>query len=312
MKTSDALVTIGVASYNNEKYVIKTLESIRKQTYSNIELIIVDDGSTDNSVHLIEQWLSDYKTPNTRFICHSVNRGLCAVCNTIVTQATGHYMSIVGSDDIFMPEKTSCQVGALQEAGDDFAVVYSDMYIIDENGTRATQTQIHSREPGFIPDEGDIYLAEIVRNCINTPSAMTLVKAVREVGGYDESLSFEDWDMWLRLSRIYKVKYSDYISVEYRVLATSLWNKRGKSFFESNIKILVKQLGYNSQVDYLALIGIADYAQLIYKLYGRDATPWLQFVCKRKPTLKLRVLSVLAALGIPYSLYDKAARLVSK
>ena len=312
MNEVDALVTIGVASYNNGKYIEKTLESIRGQTYSKIELIIVDDCSTDDSVQIIEQWVEQYPQLNAQFIRHSVNRGLCAVCNTVLAHASGQYLSVVGSDDIFMPEKTSKQVQLLKESGEDVGVVYSDMYIIDEEGNRSSQTQIRSEETGFVPDEGDIYLDEIVRNRINTPSAMTVIKAVRAVGGYDESLSFEDWDMWLRLSKLYKVKYSSYISVEYRVLKTSLWNKRGKNFYESSIKTLIKQLGHSSQIDKLALSEIANYAQLFYKLYGRDAAPWLQFVYKRQPTLKLGLLLALSALGIPYSLYDKAARLVSK
>lgn len=304
------MVTVGVASYNNGKYIRETLESIRLQTYANQELIIVDDCSTDDSVQVIERWLSEFPAMRARLIRHPVNRGVCAVCNLVLAEAKGKYLSIVGSDDVFLPQKTSQQVAEMQALQADYAVIYSDMYIIDEHGKRSAHTQLRSQEPGFEVDEGDIFEREILRNRINSPSAMMLTEAAREVGGYDEELSFEDWDMWLRLSRRFKVKYSHFIGVEYRVLATSAWHKRGQKFYESSIKTLIKHLGINDKVDRMVLSGVENYGQLLYKLYGPSATKWLYFALKRQPSLKLGILTLMATIKLPYALYDRVVRVI--
>jgi glycosyltransferase involved in cell wall biosynthesis len=300
------LVTIGVASYNNGKYVRETLESIRLQTYPNIEIIIVDDCSTDDSVQVVEQWIAEFPKAKTRFIRHSINRGLCAACNQFLNNANGAYLCIVGSDDVFLPDKTKHQVETLQNAGETYGLVYSDMYIIDAEGKQAIHTQIRSLEPGFERIEGNIFELELSRNRINTPSVMMRTAIAREVGGYDENLSFEDWDMWLRISKSYKVKFSDFISVKYRVLSNSMWSKRAKSFYESSIKILVKHLGHSAEADKVIFREIAEYAQLMYKLYGREAGKWLRFAFKSQPSPKLAILSLMVTLGLPYTIYEKA------
>jgi glycosyltransferase involved in cell wall biosynthesis len=83
------LVTVGVASYNNGPYLRETLESIRLQTYSPIELIIVDDASGDDSAAIAETWLAEHPEVNGRLIRHATNQGICRTCNDIVTQARG-------------------------------------------------------------------------------------------------------------------------------------------------------------------------------------------------------------------------------
>ncbi len=80
------LVTIGAVNYNNAKFLIETLESIKAQTYANIELIVVDDCSNDNSVELIEEWLKSYDRP-VKFIKHDRNMGAIAGVNDVFDQA---------------------------------------------------------------------------------------------------------------------------------------------------------------------------------------------------------------------------------
>ena len=157
MLSSNPLVTVGVASYNNGRYIYETLESIRAQTYQHIELIIIDDCSVDNSVQVIQGWMHDYPELNVRFIRHLRNRGVCAVCNAIVAQAKGEYLTMVGSDDVYLPRKVEQQIELFRGLSADYCLVYSDMYIIDEYGNEARNTQLHSKEPNFLPIEGDIF-----------------------------------------------------------------------------------------------------------------------------------------------------------
>ncbi len=101
------LVTIGITSYKNGKYIHEILKIVRLHMYDNWELVVVDDCSTDDSVQIIEKWVSEFPAVNVRFIRHAVNRGVCAVYNLILNEAWGKYMSIVGFNDGFLPEKTS-------------------------------------------------------------------------------------------------------------------------------------------------------------------------------------------------------------
>src|SRR6185312_4924818 len=125
------LVTIGAIGYNNARYVIETLESIKSQTYPNVELIVTDDCSTDKSVvGLITEWLKSYNHPY-QFIIHDKNKGAPAACNEVIRRAKGKYISLIATDDILMPDKTRLQVEMLEKAGGNVGAVYSDAFIID-------------------------------------------------------------------------------------------------------------------------------------------------------------------------------------
>ena len=133
--TSQPLVTIGAINYNNGLYVIETLESIKAQSYQNVELIIVDDCSTDNSVVLITEWLKNFDKPY-KFIKHEKNKGVCNTCNDLLTNASGKYISTIGTDDIMMPDKIKVQVEILENSADEVCAVYSDAFLIKEDRDR--------------------------------------------------------------------------------------------------------------------------------------------------------------------------------
>jgi len=309
MHKNELLVTVGVASYNNAAYVGETLDSIAAQTYKNIELIVVDDCSTDDSVRVITDWLAANPNVDARLIQHQPNKGVSAVYNRILAEAKGEYLSIVGSDDVYLPEKTSHQLAELAPLSQDYAVICSDMYVIDKNGLEEPMTHLKSLDAGFNPFEGQIFESLLIQNRVCAPSIMMVTKAVRDIGGYDESLSFEDWDMWLRLSRKYSIKFSNFISVKYRVLSTSAWNSRGVRFYESSIRTLVKHLGISKEYDSIILTHIINYAELIYILGDYRAAKWLNFAFLKMPTFRTGLLTTMATLRIPYIYYDKLYRL---
>ena len=130
---SKPLVSVIAVSYNHEKYLGATLESICNQTLQDFELIYCDDASKDRSVEGATEWL-DRHHPDAQRIIHAENRGFCRTLNEALDLCSGKYLQIIACDDILMPEKFQRQVAMLDDADERVAVVMSDMAVIDTDG----------------------------------------------------------------------------------------------------------------------------------------------------------------------------------
>jgi glycosyltransferase involved in cell wall biosynthesis len=235
------LVTIAAINYNNSMYILETLNSIRDQTYTNIELIIVDDCSIDNSVELVENWLKTY-TGKYKFIKHEVNKGVCVACNTGLRNATGEYVSSIATDDAMMPDKTKIQVAILEASGEDVAGLYSDAYLMDEHSNPINGVFIDIHRKFNERPSGNIYEVLLQGNYIPAMTFLFKRKLFDDIGLYDESLVYEDYDMWLRIARKYTILFSDFISCKYRIRPGSL-SSTIKNWDYSDIKIFSKHAG---------------------------------------------------------------------
>jgi glycosyltransferase involved in cell wall biosynthesis len=228
------LVSVIALCYNHSRFVVECLESIRKQTYQHLQLIVIDDESKDDSVAIIEEWISTHDVTCT-FIKHTTNRGICKTVNEGLALARGKYISIIGTDDVWLPDKLEHQVPIMEQLSEEVGVIYSDTYRIDEQGNllaglgieceyeKARNQLFDGRylAPYSPPPEGDIF-SHLVVNCF-VPALTTLIRrsCYDAVGWYDERLCFEDWDMWLRISQRFKFAYSPIISAKYRIVSTS-------------------------------------------------------------------------------------------
>lgn len=253
------LVTIICLSYNHEKFVVETLNSVVNQNYSPIELIIVDDCSLDNSKSIIEDWVVNHS--EVKFIANGVNLGNTKSFNNALKIAKGDYIIDLAADDLLMPNGIQMQVEAFQKSTyKNLGIVYGNAEIINENGSfnsyyfpvDANRTVISKRKTG------DIY-ASVLSTGDSICSVSTLIK--KEVfdflGGYDETLGYEDLDSWIRASRVYEFDFIDAILIKKRIVSNSL----GTHFFKKNnkinlstYKILRKALNLNrSKAEDLAL-----------------------------------------------------------
>lgn len=190
---SNPLVSIVIPCYNHEKYVKDTIESVINQTYDNIELIIIDDGSTDNSVNIIEQSVQKCKERFVRFkFISQTNKGLSATLNKSLEWCKGDYFSCIASDDIILPKKTSIQVRYLNE-NNRILAVFGGMKLIDDNGNVIRELKVTNRTYNF----EDIMLGDVT---IYAPTQMIRTQCIRDVGGYNPDLLIEDYYMWLKLA----------------------------------------------------------------------------------------------------------------
>ncbi len=232
------LVSVVSCSYNNSKYVLDTLNSIRAQTYPNIELVIVDDCSTDNSVKIIRKWLKTYPG-RYKFIQLRKNMAGAMSYNIGLQNATGKYYAAVDTDDVILPEKIATQVKILEESDDDVAAVYSDAYLMDAKGANVKGLFIGKHRKFAKPPSGDIYRELLKGNYIPVLSLLIKRRVFDELGGYDGELIYGDYDMWLRIAAKYKIVFSDYISGKYRIRPGSLTNTI-KNWEFSNARIFSK------------------------------------------------------------------------
>jgi alpha-1,3-rhamnosyltransferase len=208
------LVSVAIPAYNHEKFIVDCLESVRGQDYQNIELIIIDDGSKDSTPQLISQFIKTYEQRFSRVVFLSrPNRGVSFTSNECFSHARGEWVHLLGSDDLMKPFKISRMMRAYEEWGDpDVALIYSDADYIDNRGT-VVRVVDKVFPPGV---DKNAYRRLFLSNCIPNPTLAIRREAFEAVGGFDESLFLEDWDMWLRLSARYPIARIPEVLASYR------------------------------------------------------------------------------------------------
>lgn len=209
------LVTIGVASYNNEKYIEETLKSIANQTYQNIEIIIVDDCSKDNSVNIINSFIAKNTQVKCYFFPLTENKGIPAVCNLMLNNAHGNYLSIFSSDDIMKENKIEVLVKELKASNEQIAGLFSIAEVIDENGNKKSEPLLPYKKVNDETKES-LFKELAEKNIINTLTTLLKTDIVKKVGGFNEKYCYEDHDLWMRLLYNYEIKFVPIITVEYR------------------------------------------------------------------------------------------------
>lgn len=189
MKSENKLVSVIIPAFNQGHYLGKTIRSVLDQSYPEFEILVVDDGSTDNTAVVTRQ----FADPRLRYI-YQDNRGLSAARNTGIQHAQGAYLTYLDSDDLFMPEKLSLLAAALRDApGAGFAAGQS--IPIDEH-----DKPIGQRFDTPLPEKPERLL---LWNPLHVGSVLITAEWQQRAGLFDETLrSYEDWDMWLRLARL--------------------------------------------------------------------------------------------------------------
>jgi glycosyltransferase involved in cell wall biosynthesis len=233
------LVSIICLCYNHEQFVVEALNSVLNQSYANIELLIADDCSKDNSVSVIEDWL--IKNPTIFFKANKINT---KTFNALFKQSKGNFIIDLAADDILEPDCVAKQIAAFQECKENVAIVYGNMELISEDKSHLGYYYPVDRNNKAIikPASGDIYLAMLNQSSkICSVTSMIKREILEELDGYDENLGFEDLDIWIRTSRRYPFYYIDEILVKRRELSTSLSTR---FFIKNNAK--TRKLNYSS------------------------------------------------------------------
>lgn len=224
--SSPPLVSVICLCYNHGRFVEETIQSVLQQTYHNIEIIVVDDASSDNSHEIIEQMVSDY--PQITFIPLTKNMGNCKAFNIGLSACSGEYIIDLAADDVLCPGRVEAGVKALEEAGEGYGVTIANCEIIDEAGNFVKYhypVDPQGKSKAEVP-QGDVFLEVIRRYFICPPTIMFKREVINRLGGYDENLTYEDFDFWIQSSRYFKYTYIDQVLVKKRVVKYSLGHKQ--------------------------------------------------------------------------------------
>ncbi len=184
-----ARVSVIIPAYNYAHFLPEAIESVLQQNYRDFEIIVVDDGSTDNTREVL------YKYWNKITYIYQENKGLPAARNTGIRASQSDYIAFLDADDLWMPEKLELQVG-LMDKRQDVSLVYSNVFILDETGGKRKVTYSWSQDVSKNP------LKELLLSCpIPVLTVLIRRQAIEKCGLFDETLTYsEDWDMWLRLA----------------------------------------------------------------------------------------------------------------
>ena len=199
------LVTIAMPVYNAEHYIKKAIDSILQQTYTNWELVMVNDGSIDQS----EKIILSYSDPRLRYFKNDVNSGIVKTRNRCLELARGKYIAVLDNDDIALPKRLEMQVSYL-EANQDYGVVGSYWEIIDNNDKVQATVEIPSTDP-------EIKTYQLFNNCFCASTVMMRAELVKEAKYQEGSDMLEDFNLYHRLYHTTKFASLPFSLTQYRV-----------------------------------------------------------------------------------------------
>ena len=226
-------VSIIMPAFNAEKFICETVKSVQAQTFSDWELIIVDDGSTDGTGQIVETFLSDKRIQLVR----QKNEGVAVARNVALKMATGDWIAFLDADDVWFPEKLAEQVAA---SGRDAAtnLVFTNYFLWD--GERDLELRFRS-EAKFPRDDYNRRL--IFYNLFGMSSVLLRRSALKAVGNFDQAVApAEDWDLWLRLADAGLRA----VGINKPLLRYRIWSgnasKNSVRMMQSNVRVLEKGL----------------------------------------------------------------------
>lgn len=248
---SESTVSIVVPAYNSEKYIKDTLLSILDQSFQDIEIIVVDDASTDDTAKVVNAFNSN----KIIYIRLPENHGGPSKPRNVgINNANGKYIAFFDSDDLMLPRSIESAVSMLElfpsvgmiftdaqkfdnKTGDD----YEERFLKYYDHFNSIKTNIFDSS-FYIIDKKQAFNCLFYENFILTCGVTVRREIFEKVGFFDESLTnADDWDMWFRVSQFYNLGYLDRVSFKYRIRGNSI-SDRGAKNSNNKIRVLHKRL----------------------------------------------------------------------
>lgn len=242
-----------MAAYNAADYISESIQSVLDQTFKDFELLIVNDGSKDQTVDII----NSFKDPRIRLLNNDKNRGLTYTRNVALKEAKGEYIAILDSDDVAVVNRLELQYNFFQE--------YSDFALCGGHGTVIDKTGKHIEDTRFkVPIGADnIKITLLFQNTFINSTVMYRTGVLKELDGYKEYAPAEDYEFFIRISDKYPVNNLDCVLVKYRIhnSNTSIVKSetgREKVFLIKQQQLTNLQINVNEKIS-MALFSLAEW-----------------------------------------------------
>lgn len=220
------LVSVVIASYNMGQYIAQAVDSILAQTWPAIEVIVVDDGSQDNTQAVMSNYQHDHRVKYIR----NENQGQPKAKNCGIRNATGNYIAFCDADDFWTPTKLDVQMPLFSNPR--VGVVYSEVSNVDENNRH------YAKPPAYIRHSGNVTNQLLTCNFVPFGTAVVRRACIEQNGIFDEQFRMGiDWDLWLRYSLDWEFAYTPERTYVYREWSGQMsTNYRGR--YDHAIRIL--------------------------------------------------------------------------
>ncbi|WP_420195636.1 glycosyltransferase family 2 protein [Marinobacter sp. GH_1] len=247
-QSQQPLVSVVIATFNMGQYLPEAIDSVLAQAWKNLEIIVVDDGSSDNTAEVMGRFDQE---PRVRYI-QTENRGQPKAKNLGLQEAAGDFIAFCDADDLWHPEKLRMQMPLFEQ--EDVGVVYSEVSYIDQHGERVAKPQPYMRHSGQVTRH------LVIKNFVPFGTAVIRRACIEKNGVFDEALPMGiDWDLWLRYSVDWQFYYLPEKTYIYRIWPGQM-SKNYRGRYDNAFRILNKFLGQypNSLPDDLIARAWAD------------------------------------------------------
>lgn len=228
-----SLVSVIVATYNMGRYLPYAVESALGQSYSNVEVVVVDDGSSDDTPAIVGRWRNDARVQLHR----QANRGQTRAKNKGIELSRGPFLAFLDADDAWLPHKLARQM-PLFVGRPEVGVVYSDYERMDQDGQLLPKGPTHMFR-------GRVSGQLLIDNFVSFPSAVVRRVCIERHGAFDEALDMGiDYDLWLRLSAHCEFDFVPEPTVRYRIWSGQM-SKNFRGRYEAGIRIMQRFIEQN-------------------------------------------------------------------
>ena len=216
MSSAQGLVSILIPVFNHEKYIEECLTSIINLTYANIEVLICDDGSIDNSLYIVKSWCLQHPGLDVKIFSQE-NKGVCHTLNRLLNEASGEFITICASDDALLPDSISLRLDVMHSDPTIEAVI-GDAVVINGDSVEVNRSAMKSLYNADFSALAARPSRELIFNwSVVGPTLLTKRSLYNKIGMYDPNLQVEDRDFYLRCLAINCLRFVPDVVAKYRV-----------------------------------------------------------------------------------------------
>src|SRR5688572_25305561 len=306
------LVTVICLCYNHERFLKEALDSVINQTYPNLEIIVADDFSTDNSRALLAKYAKQH--PQIKYFPNEKNLGNCTTFNRAFAISKGEYIIDFATDDVLLPNRIEEQIAAFEKLGPEYGILFTDAELIDDQGKHIGN--FYQRNPdGSLKQpvpSGYVFPEILKRHFISPPTLMMRRSLLEKIGGYDADLTYEDFDLYVRTSAVSKFYFLDKVLTKRRLhahqLSKKLYEPASRHIF-STLKVCRKAMNLVKTEEERQALVIRiehEFTQAVFTGNQSAAEQFLKLLEELNAvSAKTRVLKMLLKLPLPLAKFRK-------